>query len=636
MRFLARKRVVAMPKIDEMSKIIRERMEEYLNKQGWSFDGNAPGTKQASNVAIGKALTEYYAREIAYYTNHVNEEDKIDEGLECDGSNDLGIDFIYEKPDDKEFWIFQSKFKGKSAGLTRDEIAGFFNIHERILDRKWRAKANRTVGELLDRFTEKSSVNYVLLTNTKASDSNTDDFNALQRKKSALPEAENAQWILMDLSAIKSKHKQIQSGGDELPNVDIPIVQHIELPINGSGNKKYKSIVMIIQGTALNNLNGQHGDALFNYNIRGFLGNKGKNKQITETLGDEPSLFYLYNNGISAICTKMDVKPNQKGSSKIVSCKDFQIINGAQTVCSIRDFGKNDNNMEKLKKVNVLLRITEAEKVKGPTKGLNRDMIKYNNSQNVVRDADFRSNDPIQESLEAKFKKEKVQYRATPPFEEVVYMRKRVLPRYKTGKMFVSMDGMAKSLYAFKKDTPGKLNSSSKFLFDENDTDGYWSLFGDEAGEQVEMVTDGKFKEFAAVAILSRFLDYKLKAEIKETSADEIEGMVVRTGRLFLWAFGYAIRTFYADSQGKIYEKIMNGDAFKPKTDRKGFVHDWYDHIHEKFYGVLNIEADKGASGDSDDGKTLNFKVWLRNDKKMGRLKREMDYIGKHKDLPKI
>ena len=626
-----------MTKVTDMSRIIRERMEEHLNKKKLSFDGKVAGTSQATNIAIGNAFTEYYVREIAYF-NDLTEEDKIDEGLDCDGPNDLNIDFIYEKPDVNEFWIFQSKYKGKKTGLSSDEIAGFFNIHEKILDHDRRAKANNTVKGLLERFTEKSSVNYVLLTNTKATENNQYEFNQLEKEKSARSKAENVQWILMDLSGIKSQYDEIDSRGNQLPDVQIPIIRrHIELPIEGKEHKEYKSIVMIVQGTTLHNLITEHREALFSYNIRGFLGNKGKNKQITKTLDEDSSLFYLYNNGISAICTEMNIEPNQKGEGGMALCKDFQIINGAQTVGSIRGFGRNGNNMQKLKKVNVLMRITKAEKVRGPTKGINRNMIKYNNSQNVIRDADFRSNDPVQEKLEAKFKAKEIWYSETSP-KKIVYMPKRIW-RPKKQEIQVHMDSLAKSLYAFKtkENTPAKINSLTGFLFDENAKDGYWSLFGDEQGEQTDVVTDGRFKEFAAVAILNHFLESKHKELKKKTEPDEIKGMVVRTGRLFLWAFGYAIRKFYPGSEGKIYEKIINGEAFSLKPGKEGFVHVWYNHINEKFHDILILEAYKDESDEDDDKKkTFNFKTWLRSNKKMKRLMHAIDHISDKGELPKI
>ena len=633
-------------KDDELNKItsvIRKGVEEYLNKLKLSLDGKAAGTEKAEGaVIISRALTEYYIKEIAYYLDDIDDGYRIDTGLEgCDDNNDFGINFIYENPDDKEFWIFQSEYKGRNNGLIDGEIPNFFDIHEKILGLDQREKENKVRG-LLEEFTEESKVNYVLLTNTEALPKNLGQFERLKQKKLNIFKQGNVQWTLMDLSEINLKYSQIpqedELSSSGIPRAGVPIVQYIKLESNDT--PKHNSIIAIIQGTDLNNLSKNYGDALFNYNIRGFLGRKGKNKQITTTLKDEPARFYLYNNGVSAICTHMSIKSSQKNDSHVVSCNDFQVINGAQTIGSIRDFGKNGNNMESLKQVKVLMRITEVERVTGRTEGLSGNMIRYNNSQNVMRDADFKSNDPIQEELAARFIEQEVLYHADSSLRKVVYMPKRVM-RSKGQEILVSMENLAKSLYVFKKDTPSKINSLTKFLFEESDKDGYLSLFGDENENRVEKRSDServindRFDEFAAVAILNHFLESKHQGLKKGTKPDEIQGMVVRTGRLFLWAFGYVIRKFYCDSEGEIYKKIINGEAFNSETDEEGFVHVWYKYIYEKLYDFLIHETDKSELFE-DDKTAFNFKTWLRDNKKMSRLMRTIDRIGANKKLPKI
>ena len=360
----------------------------------------------------------------------------------------------------------------------------------------------------------------------------------------------------------------------------------------------------------------------------------------------EGNLFYLYNNGISAICTEMIIGPEK------VTCQDFQIINGAQTAWSIREFRELDS-LEKIKKVKVLLRITETGTVqdqKKGTKGLNREMIEFNNTQNVIRDSDFRSNDPIQVILARKFQTEKIKYRASYPYHEIVYVPKRQdltfkssTPRSKTaGKIPVIMESLAKSLYVFKKDTPEKIHSETSFLFDEKDDDGYWSLFGDDNGKETEMVTPHKFKEFAAVAILYYFFEDKLKAEMKANDSDSIDGMIARAARLFLWAFGYIVREHYKKKglEIKMYEKIINGDAFKSESGAKSVVDTLFAFIHEQFHLVLSNIEDKNEldnnNGHEEDSKPLNFRKWLRNAAKTKTLEKRMQYICKRKALPKI
>ena len=668
-----------MPTLDEIKVIINQKMDEYLKPQKLSMK---PGPKRAGPLATAKTLAEYYARDITYYTNYVNEIDKIENALERISANSLGIHFIYESPGEG-FWIFQCIYSDEIndsdetndnnetgeleiVELNRDNIKSFFDIHEKIVTEQHKAM-NKYVGDayvqdLLDGFTKQSSVKYVLLTNTVVSESDRDYFNKLWGEKSDMFE-DGVQWELVDLEKIKSEYDKRESADSEPTIITIPdIPKYINLPISDKNNKKHESIVMILPGTVLSDWS-EYKDNLFNENIRGFLGNKPINKSITTTLANEADLFYLYNNGISAICTKMEIEPNPSGVGETMTCTNFQIINGAQTVNSIFNFSEKGDLLKKLENVNVLVRITEmkadetkkekAEQEENWIRELKRNMITYNNSQNVVKDADFRSNDLIQDVLKAKFKERKIKYRATYPPLDVVYMPKRAYCSEK-GKVIVYMDSMAKSLYAFKKKkSMVKINSMSNFLFDDSEDGEYWFLFGDENGNPVKKMEkdkfdDGKFDEFAAIVILNHFLDSRLKEGRDRTNPDEIEGMVFRTGRLFLWAFGHVIPTFYTDSKGEIYAKIIDGKAFesKPKTDRNSFIDIWYDHIYRSVRTLLTEEAKSEAEkvtktkakkvkteklkigeADKENVKTLNFKGWLRSEEKTGQLKDELDDI---------
>ena len=637
-----------MSENDEMSQIICEGMDRYMDKDETSFDGDTAIPKEIDPRAKGKAFLEYYIREIARYVHYMTDEYNINEGLDCDGKDDMGIDFIY-KFDDNRFLIVQSKYRS-SQSLDKDEIAGFFDVHNRVIIPSEREIAKLTVRELLRDMPPESSITYVLLTNQKATNSNTKNFER-QRKAYSDKYGDNVQWVLMDLLKIESDYKEIKEKV-KLPEIDIFMKpsNRLKLPVHDN-DKKYNSIVTVIRGDVLHEWCNEHKAKLFVDNIRGFLGTeKSKaNRQIETTLDEEPNLFYLYNNGISATCAKMIMKPKQKK----VTCHDFQIINGAQTVWSIGKFWKIGSK-KKLEKVKVLLRVTETRTARGSatrTK-LNRAMIEFNNTQNVIQDSDFRSNDPIQMFLKKKFKT--IKYKATSLHHDIVYMPKRqdLMSKMK-GKIYVSLDSLIKSLYVFEKNTPGKINSISEFLFDETNTDGYWSLLGEVNGIEIKKaktVSDDKFKKFAAITILNYFLECELKKKMQTTDSDSIDGMVARTGRLFLWAFGHIIKKHYKGSERKVYQKIIDGEAFKSQSGKKSFVNVLFDLVHDEFHSVLSFESegdksgstqrtdifDYNSKGNKRDARSLNFKIWLRDDKKMDHIRRRMDYIAERGKLPKI
>ena len=117
--------------------------------------------------------------------------------------------------------------------------------------------------------------------------------------------------------------------------------------------------------------------------------------KIIETASDKPDQFFYFNNGITCICSKFKRTENK------LKAKDFQIINGAQTVGSLKLAQESGHN---LKDVEVMIRIVETGEIKSTQKGFNRDIVTFNNTQQKVETWDFVSNDDIQQYLSKNFK----------------------------------------------------------------------------------------------------------------------------------------------------------------------------------------------------------------------------------------
>ena len=276
----------------------------------------------------------------------------------------------------------------------------------------------------------------------------------------------------------------------------------------------------------------------------------------------------------------MRITPTGDGAT--AHCKDFQIINGAQTVSSIGEFA-DSHGEDNLKKVLVLARITKAERTKS-VKGLNKNIITFNNTQNRIQDADFCSNDDIQMFLEKAFQKQGFQYCGEKPFRTLIYMPKRMHRRRKSTEERISLEEMAKSLYAFTKDTPDKLNSQTKFLFDKDDEDGYWSIFGDAEGNKAEMLSESAVRRFAAIIALNCHLKAyaaKLKKAVNTEETPDKKGkhpplypsnskmgMVIRSGRHMLWAFGFAIRDAVCRGCGQNLQQDFGRQGFRRRGIR--------------------------------------------------------------------
>lgn len=135
----------------------------------------------------------------------------------------------------------------------------------------------------------------------------------------------------------------------------------------------------------------RYGTDLFSANIRGYLGSrksdKNINNRIIETCKTEPDNFWIYNNGITCLVNKFNP---DNGKLKI---EGLTIVNGAQTTGAIGSVGTIDLNNAWVPARFVVCHDHKTLE----------DMIRYNNSQNSISAADFRSNDQIQKRLRKEF-----------------------------------------------------------------------------------------------------------------------------------------------------------------------------------------------------------------------------------------
>ena len=154
-----------------------------------------------------------------------------------------------------------------------------------------------------------------------------------------------------------------------------------------------------ISGAQLAVLFQRHKSSLFSLNIRNYIGDNGTNKTIRKTAIDEPADFFSFNNGISAVATRI---ATDQRDSRVLICERLSVINGAQTIRSLHKAHTSDPAA--LREVHVLLRITQfdAKKTQGEQEFLD-NVTKFNNTQNAIKLSDFRSNDRVQFDLRKKF-----------------------------------------------------------------------------------------------------------------------------------------------------------------------------------------------------------------------------------------
>ncbi|MEO8058360.1 MAG: AIPR family protein [Burkholderiales bacterium] len=164
-----------------------------------------------------------------------------------------------------------------------------------------------------------------------------------------------------------------------------------------SGGEDYEAYLAIIPGDTLYRMYEEFGPRLLEYNVRAFLQASGKvNRGIRDTLRDEPQHFMAYNNGISVTVDEVETERINGSGLVITRLKGLQIVNGGQTTASIHR-GRRRDRLD-LSAVHVPAKITRlpVERIDDMVPKISR----YANTQNVIQEADFSSNEPFHVVLE--------------------------------------------------------------------------------------------------------------------------------------------------------------------------------------------------------------------------------------------
>lgn len=157
------------------------------------------------------------------------------------------------------------------------------------------------------------------------------------------------------------------------------------------GPESYQSYLIVLPGEILADMYEKFGARLLEQNVRSFLQARGKvNKGIRSTILNEPTMFFAYNNGITATAQEVETGSGKHGL-QINRIKDLQIVNGGQTTASLYHTRRKDKVL--LEGVSVQMKLsvipTETSETVVPK------ISEYANTQNRVNAADFFSNHPF-------------------------------------------------------------------------------------------------------------------------------------------------------------------------------------------------------------------------------------------------
>lgn len=232
------------------------------------------------------------------------------------------------------------------------------------------------------------------------------------------PESKNVKSELKTVehtakSAIKSKFesqnvsiKACEVGIDTLEqwykNITTPIIVSDSFTLNVPGGysmkgKNWKAYVTSIRAGKLYQLYKKHKTDLFSANVREYMGSrksdKNINNRIKETGEKQPEQFWAFNNGITALVN--DFTENTKSKKKSVTIDGFSIVNGAQTTGALGSLKRKPSDSA----------MVPVRFIKCTSQKTIRNIVLYNNSQNRLKAADFRSRDDVQRRLKKEFNK---------------------------------------------------------------------------------------------------------------------------------------------------------------------------------------------------------------------------------------
>lgn len=241
-------------------------------------------------------------------------------------------------------------------------------------------------------------------------------------------------------------------------------------------NTDYESYLAIFPGQTLYQFYENYGPQILEYNVRSFLQASGKvNRGIRDTIRDEPGYFMAYNNGISITADEVRTEGSAEGL-RITGFKGLQIVNGGQTTASIHRARKRDRL--DLSLVNVPAKVTRlsAESVDVMVPQISR----FANTQNVIQEADFSSNEPFHIAIE---RLSKVVWA---PGERTRWFYERSRGQYQTA---MSIEGSTPArLAAFRERTPPARRFSKTDL----------AKFGNSWRRLPHIVSGGTQKNFVA------------------------------------------------------------------------------------------------------------------------------------------
>ena len=324
------------------SQAMRQRLAPFLEE--WAEHGITEGWQQFRNFATQQILWEYA----------LSTEDILDV-TQVDGPRDKGIDAWYYDADDTppRLILVQSKDKDGSREDFSKLIDGFKDL---VLPGR-PLGANQSLREKAALFRQDMpeffQIDVYLATSAiaKIGFAPNDDGDPLYTEN-AMSIGDSKADIACYVRDIKFLANNLQILHNRPIDYTFPIDEnsHFEFQVGGHT----KTVCAALSANELAKIFGQNRQNLFRKNPRYYLLSSGKNAEIKRTLEEDSNEeFFVFNNGLTCIAESITIADDKRE----IHVRDFQVVNGCQTVASIwSTFNGRDTNLDN---VRVLAKIVE-------------------------------------------------------------------------------------------------------------------------------------------------------------------------------------------------------------------------------------------------------------------------------------
>lgn len=319
------------------------------------------------------------------------DQDQAFEAVSYDGGNDKGIDLFYVDEEFERVIVGQGKYN--KNGRYKADVGEFLQLlhttdwlaSPEALTRDGRDDLAGAARDYLDAIGRGFSVEYVYVYMGPANRDVAEAASLFNTNEAGSTPSRSSRVTSLEL--LQHVHDEYI---DKSTRIAVETVSLSPDRVFEQSGAFGKALVATVPGGELKRLYEAHGYALFDRNVRLFLGaRKGSvNAGIRDTLGSpkDRKNFWAYNNGLTFICDRYEYDDD---TSELV-LHNFSVVNGCQTTVSVASASTTA-----VKEVSLLARF-----ISSPEEAIVDSVITYTNRQTPIQPWDISSQDKESEASE--------------------------------------------------------------------------------------------------------------------------------------------------------------------------------------------------------------------------------------------